>query len=152
MKRTGTGVFFRCPFYFWTVTIPLFHSLPALLIAAFVALGGVVKAAGPFEVPSSSVGLELIHLELADSAAVKGENERLVSSSLAVLLGVFGAHRIYLGTAPKVAVIYGITFGGFGVLVLLDLGHLIFSKDLAPYRQNERVIMWGSPKEQITPQ
>jgi TM2 domain-containing membrane protein YozV len=152
MKRTGTRVFLRCPFYFWTVTIPLFRSLPALLIAAFVALGGVAQAAGPFEVPGSTVGLELIHVELADSVTVKGENERLVSSSLAVLLGVFGAHRIYLGTTPKVAVIYGITFGGFGVLVLLDLGHLIFSKDLAPYRQNERVIMWGSPKEQLTPQ
>jgi TM2 domain-containing membrane protein YozV len=87
-----------------------------------------------------------------DSTGSNGENERLVGSSLAVFLGIFGAHRIYLGTSPKVAVVYGLTFGGFGVLVLLDLGHLIFSKDLAPYRNNERVIMWGSPKEQLTPQ
>jgi TM2 domain-containing membrane protein YozV len=87
-----------------------------------------------------------------DGTGASGENERLVGSSLAVFLGVFGAHRIYLGTSPKVAVFYGLTFGGFGVLVLLDLGHLIFSKDLAPFRNNERVIMWGSPKEQLTPQ
>ncbi|MEZ4737980.1 MAG: TM2 domain-containing protein [Flavobacteriales bacterium] len=126
--------------------------LSTLLIATCVSLSGLVQAAGPFKVPGSSAGTSVIQLMSADSSSVKPENERLVSTSLAVLLGAFGAHRIYLGTSPKVAVIYGITFGGFGVLVLLDLGHLILSKDLAPYRDNERVIMWGSPKEQLTPQ
>lgn len=122
------------------------------MIATFVSLSGMTQAAGPFEVHGSIPGVSVIQLISADSATIASENERLVSTSLAVLLGAFGAHRIYLGTSPKVAVIYGITFGGFGVLVLLDLGHLIFSKDLAPYRDNERVIMWGSPKEQLTPQ
>ncbi|MCB0783679.1 MAG: TM2 domain-containing protein, partial [Flavobacteriales bacterium] len=53
------------------------------------------------------------------------ENSRLVSALLAVTLGPFGAHRLYLGTVPKVPIIYGVTFGGFGVLVLIDLGHLL---------------------------
>ena len=74
-----------------------------------------------------------------------------MGSGLALLLGPFGAHRIYLGTTPKVAVIYGLTFGGFGVLSLIDLGHLLFSKDLDQYRNNDRVIMWGRPKARITP-
>lgn len=86
-----------------------------------------------------------------DSVHVTVENQRIVGSGLALLLGPFGAHRIYLGTTPKVAVIYGLTFGGFGVLPLIDLGHLLFSKDLEPYRNNDRVIMWGRPKERITP-
>lgn len=87
-----------------------------------------------------------------DSVEMVVENERVISSALAVLLGPFGAHRIYLGTTPKVAIIYGVTFGGFGVLVLLDLGHLLFTKDLSAYRNNDRVFMWGAPKERLTPQ
>ena len=80
------------------------------------------------------------------------ENERVISTGLAVLLGAFGAHRIYFGTKPHVAVIYGVTFGGFGVLVLLDVVHILLNKDLAPYRNNDRIIMWGKPKESLTPQ
>ena len=79
----------------------------------------------------------------ADEA--KGENTRLVSSLLAVTLGPFGAHRLYLGTRPRVAIVYGLTFGGFGVLVLMDLGHLLFSRDLEPFRNNDRVFMWNAP-------
>jgi hypothetical protein len=87
-----------------------------------------------------------------DSVEVLVENERVISSTLALLLGPFAAHRIYLGTTPQVAVLYGLTFGGFGVLVLLDLGHLLFTKDLSAYRNSDRVIMWGTPKERLTPQ
>ncbi|MCW5900127.1 MAG: TM2 domain-containing protein [Flavobacteriales bacterium] len=81
----------------------------------------------------------------------KGEDQRLISSTLAVLLGPFGAHRLYLGTTPRVAVIYGLTFGGFGVLALIDLGHLLFTKDLAPYRGSDRVFMWGEGGRGVTP-
>ncbi len=79
------------------------------------------------------------------------ENTRLVSSSLALLLGPFAAHRIYLGTTPKVAIIYGVTFGGFGLLAITDLGHLLFTKDLEPYRNNDRVFMWTEPRHAPTP-
>jgi len=107
--------------------------------------GGVVLAGGPFR-PVGAV-------PQADSAeVVVVEDQRLVGSALALLLGPFGAHRIYLGTTPKVAIIYGLTFGGFGILPLIDLGHLLFSKDLEPYRNSDRVIMWGKPREQVIPQ
>lgn len=115
-----------------------------LLLALFIALAAPAWAGGPF------VAKNMIVLD--DSVEVTVENERAISSALAVLLGPFGAHRIYLGTTPKVAIIYGVTFGGFGVLVLLDLGHLLFSRDLAAYRNNDRVFMWGKPKERLTPQ
>lgn len=116
----------------------------SLLLALFLALAAPALAGGPF------VANNMIVLD--DSVEVMVENERVISSALAVLLGPFGAHRIYLGTTPLVAIIYGVTFGGFGILVLLDLGHLIFSRDLAPYRNNDRVFMWGKPKERLTPQ
>ena len=79
------------------------------------------------------------------------ENTRLISSSLAVLLGPFAAHRIYMGTTPKVAIVYGVTFGGFGVLALIDLGHLLFTKDLDRFKNSDRVFMWTAPREATTP-
>lgn len=72
----------------------------------------------------------------------KKENTRSISCSLAVLLGPFGAHRLYLGTTTKVAIIYGITFGGFGILAAIDLIHLLFTKDLDAYRNSDKVFMW----------
>ena len=71
---------------------------------------------------------------------------------LAIVLGPFGAHRLYLGTSPKVAVIYGLTFGGFGILPLIDLGHLLFAKDLERFRNNDQLLMWRAPREAaVTP-
>lgn len=102
-----------------------------------------VDAGGPFRQAEWILVLDEMPDELtADTASTGGENTRLVGSTLALFLGPFGAHRLYLGTTPKVAVIYGLTFGGFGVLVLLDLGHLLLTKDLDPYRNNGRVFMW----------
>lgn len=96
---------------------------------------------------------ELLTMEwqTADSLPPKGESTRLISSALAVLLGPFGAHRLYLGTNTRVAVVYGLTFGGFGVLAMLDLGHLLLTKDLAPYRNNDQVFMWGKGATAPTP-
>jgi hypothetical protein len=74
-----------------------------------------------------------------------------VAAALAVLVGPFGAHRLYFGTKPKVPVIYGVTLGGFGVLVLIDLGHILFTQDLSPYRDNDKVFMWAKPKAATTP-
>ena len=100
-----------------------------------------VQAGGPFHQTPAAV----------DTVVVHKENTRVIGSTLAVLLGPFAAHRIYLGTTPKVAIFYGVTFGGFGVLPLIDLGHLLFTKDLTPYRNNDRVFMWTAPKAAPTP-
>ena len=87
-----------------------------------------------------------------DTANSGTENARLISSTLAIVLGPFGAHRLYLGTTPKVAIIYGITFGGFGILALVDLGHLLCTKDLDRYRNSDRVFMWnGAEEPEVTP-
>lgn len=114
----------------------------SVLMGVTLALCSSSFAGGPFQ-PKPYVP--------ADSMEVMVEDQRLVSCALALALGPFAAHRIYLGTTPKVAVIYGLTFGGFGILALIDLGHLLFSKDLEPYRNNDRVLMWGKPKDPITP-
>lgn len=98
-------------------------------------------AAGPQDGGPWSTGLPY---DSIPPTSTKGENTRLVASGLALFLGPFGAHRLYLGTTPKVAVIYGVTFGGFGILPLIDLGHLVFSKDLDPFRNSDRVFMWSN--------
>ena len=91
-----------------------------------------------------------VHASLPPTDSLRREPERLVASVLAVGLGTFGAHRIYLGTRPGVPILYGITFGGFGILPLLDLGHLLFTKDLEPYRHNRQVFMWARPRKPTT--
>jgi len=60
-----------------------------------------------------------------------------------VLTGIFGGHRIYLGTRPRTAILYSVTLGGLGVLPLIDLIHLIFVKDISRYNNNQQVFMWS---------
>ncbi|MGY6563053.1 MAG: NINE protein [Luteibaculaceae bacterium] len=91
-------------------------------------------------------GNHLLWLSVADSAsngsAVK--NKKWIAITAAVLLGPFGGHRLYLGTNEKVPVIYTLTLGGgLGLLPLIDIIHIIFTKDLSKFEQNERVFMWG---------
>lgn len=59
-----------------------------------------------------------------------------------VLTGLLGGHRIYLGTHHRTPIIYSITLGGLGILPLVDLIHIIFTKDLSVYEHKSQVIMW----------
>lgn len=72
------------------------------------------------------------------------EDTRAVAICLTLTLGVFGAHRIYLGTEDYIPVFYTLTLGGgLGILPVIDLFHLCFAKDISPYYQNAQLIMWG---------
>jgi TM2 domain-containing membrane protein YozV len=70
------------------------------------------------------------------------ENPRLVAIALDLSLGLLGVHRLYLGTSVKVPVIYTLTCGGGCVLWLVDLGLLVFTKDITPYMDNPNLFMW----------
>ena len=70
------------------------------------------------------------------------ENPRLVAIGLDLTLGLFGMHRLYLGTDVKVPVAYTLTFGGGGVLWLVDLVLLISSPDIESYKNNPHLFMW----------
>ncbi len=99
-------------------------------------------AAGPYQDQIIELQI-LLPAENGTEAAVRHEPQRLVAAVLAITLGPFAAHRLYLGTDVKVPIIYGLTFGGFGVLVLIDLGHILFSKDLQAFYNNDQVFMWA---------
>jgi TM2 domain-containing membrane protein YozV len=74
------------------------------------------------------------------------DNQRAVAIGLDVSLGLFGVHRMYLGTDLKVPVIYTSTIGGGGVLWLVDFGLLVAVKDLTPFKNNPNVFMWNTTR------
>lgn len=91
-------------------------------------------------------------LPLSDSLATdstqqtelpKRKHVRAKAIVFTLLTGPLGGHRVYLGTRPGAPIIYAITLGGFGILPVIDLFHLIFTKDLSKFEQNQKIIMWG---------
>ncbi|MFM7731159.1 MAG: TM2 domain-containing protein [Flavobacteriales bacterium] len=76
------------------------------------------------------------------------DNPRLVAIGLNIAVGVFGMHRVYLGTNLQVPIFYTFTAGGGGILWLVDLSMLIFTKDIRPFMNNPHVFMWATVEEQ----
>jgi TM2 domain-containing protein len=60
-----------------------------------------------------------------------------------VFTGFLGGHRIYLGTHQRTPIIYSVTLGGLGILPLIDLVQIIFTKDLSKFEYRPQIIMWG---------
>ncbi|MBS1547290.1 MAG: TM2 domain-containing protein [Bacteroidetes bacterium] len=132
----------------------MLHRFFALAASALLILflAGNCTAAGPFQDPARSLAKEIGNLPVPTDGTAHKEPQRLVAAGLALTLGAFGAHRLYLGTDAKVPIIYGLTFGGFGVLALIDLGQILFTKDLHSFRNNNQVFMWGKGRsEELTP-
>lgn len=60
-----------------------------------------------------------------------------------VFTGLFGGHRIYFGTHHRTPIIYSVTLGGLGILPLVDLVNIIFTKDLSKFDNKTQIIMWS---------
>jgi len=73
--------------------------------------------------------------------------QRLTAILLNLTLGLFGMHRVYLGTDIWVPLFYTFTFGGGGVLWIADLMVLTFGKELSGYCNNGRLLMFGGREE-----
>lgn len=70
---------------------------------------------------------------------------RITAAILAIALGPFGVHRLYLGTKPYVPAVYVATVGGgIGILPFIDFIVLVFTKDITPYMNNNKVFMWAN--------
>ncbi len=82
--------------------------------------------------------------------AKQKKNKKLIAAALAFPLpfGIVGLHRIYLGTAPYVPVVYiGTIGGGFGILPFIDFCILILDKDFERYNNNNKVFMWVNDEQ-----
>ncbi len=74
----------------------------------------------------------------------KAKHTKLNAVLLAITLGPFGVHRLYLGTEAKVPVIYTLTLGGgLGILPLVDIVAILATPSLELYEDNSKVIMWA---------
>tara|TARA_B110000046_G_scaffold31498_1_gene33461 strand:- start:7605 stop:8003 length:399 start_codon:yes stop_codon:yes gene_type:complete len=83
-----------------------------------------------------------------ETALVHPKLRKLKAILLAVFLGHFGVHRIYLGTSENVPIVYSLTLGGgFGLLPLFDIVAILTSKDLDEYASNNKVFMWSKQKK-----
>lgn len=73
------------------------------------------------------------------------KGKKVIATLLAFPLpfGIVGLHRIYLGSAPYVPVVYIATLGGvFGVLPFIDFCVLLAAKKTDPYINNDKIFMW----------
>ena len=69
---------------------------------------------------------------------------KLIAVTLAITLGAFGVHRLYLGTKPLVPIAYTLTLGGgMGLLPIIDIIYIITTKDINSIRNNNHVFIWN---------
>lgn len=71
------------------------------------------------------------------------KKSKLIASALDISMGLLGVHRLYLGTSTKVPILYALTLGGGGFLVLTDLAIIITAKDFEKHSNNPHVLMWN---------
>ncbi len=73
------------------------------------------------------------------------KNKKIMAAILAFPFpfGIVGLHRIYLGTAAHVPIVYIGTFGGvLGILPFIDFCVIVLDKDFDRYMNNTKVFMW----------
>ena len=83
-----------------------------------------------------------IRLPFFKKRKLQNTHNKWVAAGLDISLGVFGVHRLYLGTEAHVRVMYTLRLGGGGILILVDLGLIIFSKDIETYSDSGHIFMW----------
>lgn len=102
-----------------------------------------------FEISEKSSDAELIATKKVkeDEGTQKiMRRKKIIASVLAFPVpgGIFGAHRIYLGTKPYIPLVYIATLGGAaGIVPFIDFVVLCLEKDVSKYCNNPHVIMWA---------
>jgi len=71
------------------------------------------------------------------------KHSKIIAASFDLTLGMFGVHRLYLGTKPIVPMIYAITLGGGGFLVVMDMGIILFCNDIEKYCNKNSIFIWN---------
>lgn len=118
------------------------YFFPILL---FVLFSELTQASTIKKDSLTSLDTEIFHaadvqMEVLENGEVKFKRGKAIIFT--VLTGFLGGHRIYMGTHQRTPIIYSVTFGGFGILPIIDLLHLIFKKDISVYENKSQIIMW----------
>lgn len=124
-------------------------TIVSILISIILALSvQVAEGANSLQKPAvwDSTSIDSAFQAAEEPTEVKQPKfKKLKAALLALLLGHFGVHRIYLGTATNVPVVYSLTLGGgLGILPLIDFFHIVFTKDLSKFEDNQKVFMWDA--------
>lgn len=76
----------------------------------------------------------------------KHKNTKKITAAILAFplpFGIVGLHRIYLGCAPYVPVVYIASLGGaFGLLPLIDFCAILRDKTTEEFNNNKKVFMW----------
>lgn len=68
---------------------------------------------------------------------------KLIATALAITLGPFGVHRLYLGTKSTVPVMYTLTLGGgFFILPAIDIGYILTNSEPTYIQDNPYLFIW----------
>lgn len=76
----------------------------------------------------------------------KQKNTKKITAAILAFplpFGIVGLHRIYMGCAPYVPVVYIASLGGaFGLLPLIDFCVILRDKTTEEFNNNKKVFMW----------
>ncbi len=137
-------------------------SIQSVLFSFILFFACSVSASSDFQI--SVINTEVIEIDLSEQVLLSDQENELRPSPLlnfikkqqnknrkitaAVLafpfpFGIVGLHRIYMGCAPYVPVVYIATLGGvFGILPFIDFCVILIEKDLERFMNNPKVFMW----------
>jgi TM2 domain-containing membrane protein YozV len=110
-------------------------KITTLIIVVLISFN---TSANDIPIKKSKLFSKIKFLKKADN-----KHSKIIAASLDLSLGMFGVHRLYLGTKPIVPMIYAITLGGGGFLVIIDMGIILFSNDIEKYSNNNSIFMWN---------
>lgn len=89
----------------------------------------------------------MVPFNVFEDTIVHHRKHKLIAALLAFPLGIFGLHRIYLGTSAGVPFAYIATLGGgFGILPFVDFVLILLCKDVNTYAHNPSLFMWTRKK------
>ncbi len=118
--------------------------LRIFLVLGFI-IGGTVGYANAIKMEAPVVlEMAVFYPEMDSIREEVRIKKKSVAIVLALTLGVFGVHRLYLGTSNKVPIIYTLTLGGgFGILMVSDIIAILATKDINTFSPSEKVFMWA---------
>lgn len=126
-------IVFACGFFMPSISVAHIQTMQSEHISA-TSIDGPIKGIKPIKQKLRQFKAKLQR---------RIQNDKANLAVLTITLGIFGGHRLYLGTEAHVPVLYTVTLGGgLGIVPIVDLICILGTKDLDKYVDDPRFIMW----------